>query len=453
MKMKKYEARTEQEAIEKVKNDLGLDALILNIKKVQPRGIFSALRKPHVELVAAYEEKTFEEPDITDTAQAPPALQQAASVQRAAPIAAIPRAPSSRRTTTGVGAASAQQQTASSQQVTPFPEAVPDPRAAPLMTEPPLTSEEAIILEQKSTIEALEQKLDVSEELITQLMARLSASQADSERKYENEMVQFFYDTLVGQGVTVAIAEKLLADVAMFDKKDVDMDVIVKIVYNNIYNILKDPPALSTKRSRRGKPQIAAFIGPTGVGKTTTIAKLSSEIVFKHKLRLGLITADTYRIAAVEQLKTYAQILGLDVGVAYDAEDLRANLDRMINVKDAIFIDTAGRSHRNEENLRELQELLDKIPECQRILVLSSTTKYEDLLSIVDTYLKITDFYIIFTKLDETECLGTILNICFLTGKKVAYIATGQNVPDDFEKVEPDKMTKALMGLGVGGAY
>jgi flagellar biosynthesis protein FlhF len=296
-------------------------------------------------------------------------------------------------------------------------------------------------------------KLDGSEELIEKLMSQLAAKAATETRKYENEMVQFFYDTLVGQGVTVEIAEKLLADVAMFDERDVDMDVIVKIVYNNIYNILRDPPALATRRAKRGKPQIAAFIGPTGVGKTTTIAKLSSDIVFKHKLRLGLITADTYRIAAVEQLKTYAQILGLEVGVAYDAEDLRANLDKMVHVKDTIFIDTAGRSHRNEENLRELQDLLDKIPECQRILVLSSTTKYEDLLSIVDTYLKITDFYIIFTKLDETECLGVILNICFLTGKKVAYVATGQNVPDDFEKVEPDKMTKALMGLGVGGAY
>jgi len=189
------------------------------------------------------------------------------------------------------------------------------------------------------------------------------------------------------------------------------------------------------------------FMGPTGVGKTTTIAKLTSDFILNYNLRLGLITADTYRIAAVEQLKTYAEILSVEVGVVYSTKDFIECIGRLTAKYDMILVDTAGRSHKNSENLTELSELLAACPAAEKHLVLSLTTKCDDLLQIIEAYSDIADFDIIFTKLDETQELGSILNICHLTQKRISYVTNGQNVPDDISIVEPEKIARALLGL------
>jgi len=191
-------------------------------------------------------------------------------------------------------------------------------------------------------------------------------------------------------------------------------------------------------------------MGPTGVGKTTTIAKLSSVLSLNHNMKVGFITADTYRIAAVEQLKTYAEILGLDVRVVYSNDDIENSVDEMRILNDVILIDTAGRSHRNEDNVVELAGILNSLPDSRHYLVLSATTKCEDMLEIIHTYETVTDFDLIVTKLDETASLGSILNICYLTGKKISYVTFGQNVPDDIEVIKPDKIAMSLLGIGAG---
>ena len=426
MKIKKYEARTEQEAINRVKDELGLDALVLNIKKIQPRGFFAFLRKPIVEVTAAYEEKN-ERPRQELKKPELPKL----DIEK---IAAFPKLMNAE---------------------------VAEPRKEPLLQAEsreakreffvtPMSNDK--IAEQEEKIKTLQNKLASTEGLLEKVVGQLTASAQNdrtNNRKYENTMIQLFYDTLLRQGVTMEIAEKILDEINQIDDNEkIDINLLVKIVYNTIMGILGTPETVDISSINKNSTKCIVFIGPTGVGKTTTIAKLSSDFVLNHRLSVGLITADTYRIAAVEQLKTYADILNIDVGVVYSVADLKQNIKHMGKIKDIILIDTAGRSHKNDENLKELEELLSCVPDSERYLVLSLTTKYEDLVNIIGRHSTISDFKIIFTKMDETTCLGSILNVCYTTGKKFSYITYGQNVPEDIEVIQPEKIAKALLGVG-----
>jgi flagellar biosynthesis protein FlhF len=319
-----------------------------------------------------------------------------------------------------------------------------------LVETPSPNKQQAITAEQQRKITDLESKLTSQSELLDKLMRQLSLAEQlrVKQRKYDNRMIQVFYDTLIEQGVTPEITERILEDAnALEDDSRVDINLISKIVYNKIINILGPAEPIETVKTRRTR--FVILMGPTGVGKTTTIAKISSILMLYHNLKVGLMTADTYRIAAIEQLKTYAEILGLDVGVIYGSQDFENHLDPIVDMNnDVVLIDTAGRSHKNKENLKDLADLLNMIPDATKYLVLSMTTKYEDMLNIVNTYSTMTDFKLVFTKLDETSLLGAILNICWLTGKRIAYVTNGQNVPDDIEVAHPEIITKALLGIG-----
>ncbi|MDR1558107.1 MAG: flagellar biosynthesis protein FlhF [Clostridiales bacterium] len=397
MRIKKFTGRTEQEAIAKVKEELGLNALILNIRKTKPRGIFSLFRKPVTEVTAAYADKDGKKPEESNE-------RLAAATSEAERLA---------------------------------------------------YEETDDFKRQRDKIRSLEEKISSQEELLNKLMGQLSLNEqlyrSYSLRKYDNRVIQVFYDTLVAQGVTPDIAEKVLEDAnAIDDESRIDIKLVSTIVYNTIINILGPAEPIELVKTKRTR--FVVLMGPTGVGKTTTIAKISSILMLYHNLKVGLITADTYRIAAIEQLKTYAEILGLDVDVIYNSQDLENHLEPIIDQEnDVVLVDTAGRSHRNQENFKELSEFLALIPDSTKYLVLSLTTKYEDLLSIANAYSVLTDYKLVFTKLDETSCYGAILNLCYLTGKRMAYITNGQNVPDDIEVAHPEKITKAL--LGIGGAH
>jgi len=280
-------------------------------------------------------------------------------------------------------------------------------------------------------------------------IAKSVPEQADTDsKKYKHSMVQLFYDTMIAQEVRPDVAAHILRELESVDEaSQVDVKLLIKAVYGHIVDILKNPTLINTEK---GDPQTIVFMGPTGVGKTTTIAKLSSILALKHGLRVGLITADTYRIAAVEQLKTYADILGLDIRVVYKPEEMADHLRALRAKSDIVLVDTAGRSHKSKESLDELKVLLETVPDSKRYLVLSVTTRYKDLCKIVSSYDLISDFNLIFTKLDEAETLGSLMNICCLTGKKAAYVTFGQNVPDDLEAIKPDKIAKSILGLADG---
>ncbi|MGM9571173.1 MAG: DEAD/DEAH box helicase family protein [bacterium] len=180
------------------------------------------------------------------------------------------------------------------------------------------------------------------------------------------------------------------------------------------------------------KPQVIVIAGPTGVGKTTTIAKLTAQYTLLAGKSIALLTADTYRIAAVDQLKTYGQIMNVPVEAVYTPNELKDALKKYAD-KDIIFLDTAGRNQKNTEQMEELQQFLAVIDEPETVLVLSATTKYEDLQNIVDNFAQINFTHIVFTKLDETESYGSMLSLLADINKPLAYVARGQNVPDDLE--------------------
>lgn len=194
--------------------------------------------------------------------------------------------------------------------------------------------------------------------------------------------------------------------------------------------------------SKRSKFYV--FVGSTGVGKTTTLAKIASKETIENKKKIGFLTLDTYRISAVEQLKTYAEILSSPIEVAYEIQDLSFAIDRLSN-RDMVFIDTAGRSHNNKSQVEDLKKVLSNIQEKKVFLVLSANTSIDDIYDIVDTYSFVDDYEIIVTKTDETLRMGNVLDIIKKTGKNISYITFGQNVPDDIEQFNLGKYVSELI--------
>ncbi|ODA42505.1 flagellar biosynthesis protein FlhF [Desulfosporosinus sp. BG] len=192
------------------------------------------------------------------------------------------------------------------------------------------------------------------------------------------------------------------------------------------------------------KPRIVALVGPTGVGKTTTIGKLAAGFSIVDKRKVALITADTYRVAAVEQLKTFGEIIGVPVEVVMTPSGLREALDFHAD-KELIFIDTAGRSPNHELHMSELRAFLDKAKPDFTMLVMSATTQSSDQLQIYKRFEALAT-HLIFTKLDETLSAGSIINLLEQTTIPTAYLTNGQNVPDDIDAATPSRLAYYALG-------
>ncbi|GGI94612.1 flagellar biosynthesis protein FlhF [Alicyclobacillus cellulosilyticus] len=190
--------------------------------------------------------------------------------------------------------------------------------------------------------------------------------------------------------------------------------------------------------------RLVAFVGPTGVGKTTTVAKLAALHVLSGERKVGLITTDTYRIAAVEQLRTYADILGVPLAVVYRPEDLPSALAQMDD-RDLIFIDTAGRNYHLDAYIREAEAWLRAVPIDETFLVLAATGKPQDLDAVARKFAALPVDKFVFTKMDETATYGAILDLVLNHRKPVSYITTGQNVPDDIEVASFEKILKLIL--------
>lgn len=190
--------------------------------------------------------------------------------------------------------------------------------------------------------------------------------------------------------------------------------------------------------------RVLAFVGPTGVGKTTTLAKMAANYTLFHGKSGAIITIDTYRIGAVEQLKTYAEIIGVPLEIVMSPREFAEAVHRH-RTKDLIFVDTAGRPARNTEQVAELQSYFAVLEEgIDIVLVLSANTKHRDLLQAVRQFGQVNYTKLIFTKVDETDTLGCILNVICHTGIPVIQITDGQTVPDDIQSMYPRKLAKLL---------
>ncbi len=195
-----------------------------------------------------------------------------------------------------------------------------------------------------------------------------------------------------------------------------------------------------------GRCRLAALVGPTGVGKTTTIAKLAANFRLKEKRRVGLITVDTYRIAAIEQLRTYADIIDLPMHVVSTPREMRETVDRMSHL-DLILLDTAGRSPKDEIRLQELKMFLTEAGADEVHLVLSSVAASRTLEQTAEQFTAIGATSLIFTKLDEANGLGNVLPVLRSSGLPLSYLTNGQNVPDDIATANAHQLSRLILSI------
>lgn len=252
------------------------------------------------------------------------------------------------------------------------------------------------------------------------------------------------YATLVEADVPEALARRLMRMVAeRLEPDEVHRpDVVRAALRAAIEPILPIAPPIA---ARAGARRVVALVGPTGVGKTTTVAKLAANFKLVQNLSIGLVTVDTYRIAAVEQLRTYAEIIGLPLAVNSDPAGMRAAIDSLGQV-DLVLIDTAGRSPRDELKIRELGDFLNEARPDEVHLVLSATSTERSLRAAVDRFGQVQADRLILTKLDEADGLGGVLAVIAQAGLPVSYLTTGQSVPDDIEPANRERLARLILG-------
>lgn len=180
-------------------------------------------------------------------------------------------------------------------------------------------------------------------------------------------------------------------------------------------------------------------LGPTGVGKTTTIAKMAARSVLEQKKKIGFITTDTYRIAAIEQLKTYANLLQAPIEIVYNASDYKNAIEKLSHL-DLVFIDTAGRNYKEAKFVDDLKKMINFDEEVESFLVLALTAKENDMETIIQQFSEIPIGKYIFTKLDETNTIGTMYNLMLKYNKGLAYYTNGQEVPEDIEEADLEEV-------------
>lgn len=433
MIIKKYKALTEKDAILLAKDDLGPDAIVMNVKKIKPGGIMRLFRKPSVELTAAIDDGVSE---------------QAATVQKR-------QEPEK----TGEQVIDLKQERKSENPEQPEKHFLFGKAFGDTKEEYSEDAQNAIEEKINSIAKLLEQQMQTqktseinsikktADQAITSGEAlRVSAKEEEQPvQSNKNKVVDLVIRQLTDSEVSLAHAQEIIDELSLKDDKQ-PVDNILANVYQKI--VLKLGEIKTLKKGEK-KPKIIFFVGNTGVGKTTTMAKLASLCTLDMKLKCAMFSIDTYRIAAIEQLKTYANILSDPMEVVYTPEEMTQNVEKYKNY-DLILVDTAGRSHKSEEQKEDLKQIIDSVNgyEHEIFLVVSATVKYSDLLSIANTYGELFDYNLIFTKLDETNGMGSILNLKLDTGKSLSYVTWGQNVPDDIGVLDPQIIAKKLLGGG-----
>lgn len=420
MKIKRYVVREMQEAIRLIKQDLGPEAVIVSSYKVPAKGLLGLFSPRLLEVTAAIDEN----PEIRLNVDCPPAQMAAGEGDRPEITIGLSKSinkVSSNRT-----------------------QAAHSPARAFLQAESTLKD---------SILRSLPNPLKTGADPAAVILPKGSAE------KLRRIQPRGLFETMVNKQVEVFHMDSF----TKWRKALVDLEIQEKIVEHLIYNIKSDAKSNGDKFQNfylnllkqvvnllepayryQDQARILAFVGPSGMGKTTTLLKLATRFSLYEQKRIALVAVYTYRLGAVEQLKAYGDFLGIPVDVVMTPAELRRVLDKYAD-KDYIFIDTGGRSARNISQILELKGFLDLVDEPKDVfLVLNTAAKSKDLTNIAYVYRKINFSKLIFTCVDETETLGSILNLVCTTGVPVTYLADGQGIPDDISEADPKKIAKLL---------
>lgn len=376
------------EVMKIIRAELGNDAVILNSKIVQTGGFLGFFKKRNIEVIAAIDPK-----------------------------------PNYQTTTTRENGT----------------------RKAPIMTQTFLEKE--TILKETPTIEMTNHKN--SEELLSEitelkaLMKNFSSQQVRTAILPEpiQEMDELLNDQDLNSNLKEKIVSRLLEkwfiSGANASKKEV-MAWVSEELSKEISHLSFG--GISFKK------KFVNVVGPTGVGKTTTLAKMAAECVLKHKKKVAFITTDTYRIAAIDQLKTYAKILNVPIEICYNLQDFDEATKKFMDY-DVVLIDTAGRNFRNQQYVEDLKKVMDFQKDMESFLVLALTSKQKDMEDIFKQFSTIQIDRLIFTKVDETSVYGSMLNLILKCQSGVAYLTNGQDVPDDLLTATPEVIANTILGV------
>ncbi len=260
------------------------------------------------------------------------------------------------------------------------------------------------------------------------------------------------YLALLSQDLSEEIADQIVEEVRHeLNTAELDDEALVhSAVLRQLAAFVPTADTAVAPVSPDGRPLTIALIGPTGVGKTTTLAKLAASFKLRHRRRVGMITCDTYRIAAVDQLRTYANIIGLPLEVALTPTEMKQAVHSLRDC-DVILIDTAGRGQRDSGKLEELKCCLAAADPHEVHLVLASTASEKVLLQEAEAFAEVGADKVVLTKLDEAVSFGLLINVIQKVGQQLSFITTGQEVPDHIEVGRPERLAELVLGAEIHG--
>lgn len=414
MKVKRYIVNALPEALPIIRSELGIDAVILNTKEIRVGGFLGMFGKKKMEVIAAIESNTNASPAVRKQT---PALKPAVSSAALSNFAAMV----SSAAAVSAGAAV--------------------PEGGRLM-------EDAVPLKAAAAQPAVANRSSTENELINEIrdmkqwILKMSKQQ---QLKTWPEPVQALYERLVDQEIDIKWIDRLMAEVEERIQIREGSQPDKRLVWQSASSILNEWLKDFEGERIGEQTRVVHFVGPTGVGKTTSIAKLAAEQTLKAGRKVGFITSDTYRIAAVDQLRTYANILNVPLEVVFSPSEV-TRAYKQLEDRELIFMDTAGRNFRHELPVSEVNSLLQSNDRSETYLVLSLTGKYKDMSAVAEHFVKYGIQSVLFTKQDETNAYGSILNLVMDFGLKPAYIAYGQTVPDDIMPFRTDSYVEKVLG-------
>lgn len=460
MRVKRYVVDTMPDAMHAIRSELGSDAVILSTKEIKTGGFMGMFKKKKIEVVAAVEKA--QKAVVPERPSTPPLSM---------PRSAVPQAYQKASTVSTASLEKSEETRTFAEIAAALSEAMETKEPAVVLTKPSITERDDAM---NNKVDSSETGKDATISSMTELYESLGleqtpavASALESDVLREIRDMKLWMEKIARQSSGTRELPETLAELRdRLIEQEMD-SVLVEEWIGNVVERWDDEGRTWSPEQFQAcmKEQLDGFLsgriaggiapetqivyiaGPTGVGKTTTIAKLAAEQLFKQGRKVGLITSDTYRISAVEQLRTYASILNIPLEVVQSPGDLQRALFRLEGC-DLVLMDTAGRNYRNDMLVAELQSLLAKELRSETYLVLSLTSKSRDMKLIAEHFGRYKLDKVIFTKLDETGSYGPLFNVLNDFPLTLSYMTNGQNVPEDLLMSSRGILNEMLLGTG-----